>query len=218
MSGRKWLLTGAATVVSMAAGVLVGLLPADEYESGDDGAAIAAASEVEPGDRIGAAIDGVQDDGFYIAPNRAGDLTDAEVNKAEAAIADADVPVFVAWMGDAGDGGYYTDYDGLDQLRAGVGQKGFYILFGKDGPISGAVGYDGPYADADLAMGRPGEGLVRYINEIAAQPATTSPENDYWGGTAGGIGAGLLFVALGYGALILIVWITGLVAGKRKAR
>lgn len=213
-----------AVVVAVGAGLFAGLVPGHHAvppEVDFDDTILAAAAQEPPGDRVQAAIDGVRETGFYVGPELRDELTDDEVATVERIIATAPVPVFVVWWADTADAGYNTAYAALDQLRVGVGEDGYYAVVTRGSyPLLESLGYRAPYVDAD-AKGRPGPALERFVGELAAVPPerdvpATGSRSDYWGGTGGGIAAGLLFAALGYLGLLAVVGLVG--ALSRSAR
>ncbi|QWF21107.1 hypothetical protein KM427_19475 [Nocardioides sp. LMS-CY] len=213
-----------AVVVAVGVGLFAGLVPGHHAvppEVDFDDAILAAAAQEPPGDRVQAAIDGVRETGFYVGPELRDELTDDEVATVERIIATAPVPVFVVWWADTADAGYNTTYAALDQLRVGVGEDGYYAVVTRGSyPLLGALGYRDPYVDAD-GKGRAGAALERLVEELAAVPPERDFEggdtrSDYWGGTGGGIAAGLLFAAIGYLGLLAVVGLVG--ALSRSAR
>lgn len=222
MSRRTRLIgTAVAAVVAVATGLLLGLGPGHHDEPLDyDTANLAAARASTPGDRMQAAIDGVQETGFYVGPELRRELSDDEVATIERAISAAPVPVFVVWWEDTRDAGYSNSYAALDQLRAGVGRDGFYAVLTPGGvPLTEAVGYETPYVDED-AKGRPAAALDRFVTELAAVPperATPAGDSDwdYWGGAGGGFAAGLLFAALGYLGLMAVLAVIAVLVPRR---
>ena len=185
----------------------------DSGRVGFDEANLAAAAERPPGDRVQAAIDGVQETGFHVGPELRGRLSDAEVAGSSRSLPGAEVPLFVVWWSDARDGGYGTAYAALDQLRVGVGEDGYYAVVTQGShPLLGSVGYASPYVDAD-GKGRPAQALTRIVTGLAAVPprydAEPGPQSDYWGGAGGGIAIGLVFAGLGYLGLLAVVGLVG---------
>ena len=225
MTGPRLAGATLALLVAAAAGLLAGLVPGHQDDPARydfDSANLAAAAAEPPGDRVQAAIDGVQETGFYVAPELRGQLSDDEVAGIEQIVADSDVPLFVVWWEDTRDAGYNTAYAALDQLRVGVGEDGYYAVVTRGSyPLVEAVGYASPYVDAD-AKGRPADALTRYVTELAAVPPEPEREpgsgSDYWGGAGGGIAAGLLFAGLGYLGLLLIIGIVGAARPARRGR
>jgi hypothetical protein len=221
----RWVGSGLALVVAVGLGLLLGLVPGHHPvpEQVDwDASNVAAARASTPGDRMQAAIDGVRESGFYVGPELRDQLTDDDVATLEQIIAAAPVPVFVIWWEDTRDAGYSTQYAALDQLRAGVGTDGFYAVVTRGSyPLTEALGYETPYVDAD-AKGRPAAALERFVGELAAveperETAGDGSDFDYWGGTGGGIAAGLLFAALGYVGVLAVVGVVGVFVRRRGA-
>jgi hypothetical protein len=212
-------------LVAVGAGLFSAMVPGHHpvvEKTSYDEANLAAAAASTPGDRVQEAIDGVQPTGFYVGPELRGQLTADEVTKIEEIIASAPVPLFVVWWADTADGGYNTPYAALDQLRVGVGRDGFYAVLTQGGyPILAGLGYDDPFVDAD-GKGRPAAALERYVTELAAvprpEPETASGDEDwdYWGGPWGGIAAGLIFAALTYLGLLLVIGVSGVVWSHQR--
>ncbi len=206
----------AAVAVAVGAGVAAGTLPGHHPEVEQisfDQRNLAVAASHPIGDRVQAAVDGVQETGFYVGPELRDELTPAEVDRIERVIAGAEARLFVVWWDQARDAGYNTPYAALDQLRAGVGEDGYYAVVTEGYiPLLESVGYQSPYIDAD-GKGRPAEALTQIVREMAQIPPSEDtppgPRSDYWGGVGGGIAAGLLFGGLAYLGLLLVVGIAG---------
>lgn len=181
---------------------------------------LAAAAQAEPGDRLRAAADEVAKDGFHVAPELEGVLTDAEERRIEQVVAASEVPLFVVWWDRTTEGGYYIAPDAFVQLQATVGEEGYYAVVERGGLAQvAAIGYDDPYVDITV-RGRPAASLTRFVEELSAvppeRPRERGPRSDYWGGSGGGIAAGLLMVAVGYPVALAVVGIAGTVRSRRK--
>lgn len=225
MSRRRlrWAGTGLALVVAVGLGLLAGLVPGHHEvpeQISFDAANLEAARASTPGDRMQAAIDGVQQTRFYIGPELRGELTADEVAEIERIIAEAPVSLFVVWWADTSDAGYNTAYAALDQLRAGVARDGYYAVVTQGRPpLTEAVGYEWPYVSAN-GKGRPAAALKRFVTELAAVPPVRETEGgdrdwDYWGGPGGGIAAGLLFAALAYLGLMAVLAVAAVLVPRR---
>ena len=213
---------GAALLVSLGAGLFAGAVPGhhptpepDPY----DEAILAAAAATTPGDRVRAAIDAVQDTGFHVGPELRGELGTDEVDRIEEIIADAPVPLFVVWWEETWEAGYYPPESAMDQLRAGVGEEGFYaVLSPGRPPVLATLGYQKPRIEAD-GTGRPAAALTRVVTELAeteaARPGEPRPDSDAWGGALGGLAAGLVFALVGYLGLLLVLGVLGLLVSSR---
>ena len=202
-----------ALLVSLLAGLAAGLLPGrGEGPTDYDSAGLAAAEARPPGDRVGDAIRGVLEDGLHVAPELEGELGPTELAAVEQAVADSPVPLFVVWWEHSYDAGYSTDHAAMAQLRVGVGEQGYYAIVSQGhGVLVEANGLSSPYVDAN-GMGRPGDALLRVVEELSQvppEPPYDGDGSDDWGGPGGGILAGLLFVGLGYAALVPVVWVVG---------
>ncbi len=206
-----------ALLVSLGAGLAAGLLPGRGDAPTDyDSRVLEAAARAEPGDRVAAAIEGVREDGLHVAPELAGLLSEEKTAELERAVAGSPVPLHVVWWESTYEGGPANDFAAMAQLRAGIGEEGYYAVISPGRPIVvDAVGLEEPFVDAD-GLGRPAVALASVVEELAAAPPKPLQEltSDYWGGRGGGIAAGLLFVALGYGALVAVVWVLGRTVGR----
>ncbi|CAB4768417.1 unannotated protein [freshwater metagenome] len=202
-----------ALLVSVLAGLAAGLLPGRAERPTDyDSAGLAAAEASAPGDRVRAAIEGVLEDGLHVAPELEGELGPSELAPVEQVVADSPVPLFVVWWEPSYDAGYSTDYAAMAQLRVGVGEQGYYAIVSRgSGVLVEANGLSSPFVDAN-GMGRPGDALLRLVEELSQvppEPPYDGEGSDYWGGPGGGLLAGVLFVGLGYAALVPVVWLVG---------
>ena len=209
-----------AALVSIGAGLAAGLLPDHAHDlptRGRDATMLDAARDSSPGDRVRAAAAGVERTGLYVGPELRDQLTDAEVASLERQIQRSPTPLFVVWWEDTGDGGYRSDSDALDQLRAVVDRDGYYAVLPEGGrPVVDALGYNGPYIDAD-GLGRPAAALQRLVDDMAAFPAEPRTDqddlgpgdHDFYGGVIGGTAAGLLMAGVGYLLLLIVVGIAG---------
>lgn len=212
----------AALPLAIGAGVAAGTLPGHHpqvEEISFDEANLRAAAAHPIGDRVQAAVDGVQETGFYVGPELRDELTPAQVADIEEIIGGAEVPLFIVWWDRARDAGYNTPYAALDQLRVGVDREGYYAVVTEGYmPVLEAVGYEAPYIRAD-GKGRPADALTRIATEMAELPprvdAPSGERSDYWGGVGGGIAAGLLFAGLAYLGLLVVVGIAGVARRSR---
>jgi hypothetical protein len=163
-------------------------------------------------------------DHVVIAPETGVSLTEAELAAVREAATSGSVPVYLAWLPDrdrAGHAGYANTYDALDQLMAEVGEKGYYAVM--DTPkyaVTEGVGYRPPFADPELLLGRPGPALTRYVSALAADPPEppyeeTAEDDDYWGGPVSAMTAGLVMGVPAFLGLLLVVWVAGVVRGRR---
>jgi hypothetical protein len=178
-----------------------------------------------PGDYIRQIAARLRVDHVYVAPEAHAPISDSEIAQLRRTAVAGEVPVYLAWLPDrdrAGSPGWRNTYDALDQLEASVGRKGYYVVMDRQTlPITGAVGYRDPYADADLLLGRAGKALNAYVTALSQDPPEApyddQPDDEgYWGGTASATTAGLLFGVGGFLALLAIVALAGL--GWRRLR
>ena len=121
-------------------------------------------------------------------------------------------PFWGAYSANKTDHYYTTDYAAMAQLRVGVGEEGYYAIVSRGrGVLVEANGLSSPYVEAN-GMGRPADALLRVVEELSQvppEPPYDGGGSDYWGGPGGGFRAGLLFVGLGYAALVPVVWVVG---------
>lgn len=174
-----------------------------------------------PGDRVSAAIAGVEKDPshLYVAPELAGLLTPQQLADARRALSNAKAPSYVVFWGGgrfdglalAGDDGADSDDVALEQLEMAVGKRGFYAIVPYGGlPTDDAIGFGDPFVDTQT--GRPADRMVRYaaaLAKTAPEAATDDGPSDYWGGVPGGFAAGCLFVLPAYLALVGLVALVG---------
>lgn len=169
----------------------------------------ASAADVEPGDRLAAAIEGLERDSFYVAPELRHRLTDRQLRDIQRAVESADQPFYLAYMTNTTSAGYYQNYNAVDIIADHVGEDGLYAIVDerlRASETSRGVGF--AYIDVDTLLGRDHVALKRYAKAVAQQPEEPPVESsDYWGGPGGGFAAGALFAAGGYLALLFIIWI-----------
>lgn len=217
MSRRTLLAWAIGAGVGLTGGLLAALVPG---HSSDSPAATAPPPHLAPpGDRVRAAIAGVEKDHLYVAPEVRADLTAPQLTKLRGILAKAPVPTYVVyWAGyeEARYGGYDIDADALDQLAAGVGKEGYYAVAPTDGLVEAkAIGYDDPIPDADDVKGRPYQALTRYLNALVKvtpeRPAPPSKDtaDDYWGGPGSGFFAGLFIAVPLFFVLMILVAFAG---------
>lgn len=171
-------------------------------------------------DRVVNALAGLADDGVYVAPD-ARDLLSAKAERKLAqAVATSQTPVKVVVWSQTRFAGV-SMFDLRQQLESGLGEdgaSGVYLIW--EGPQDGNVDTYGPrggYVDMSPHqefVGDPAVTLPRLVNRVDDDVTFYSARNsdsDYWGGTGGGIMAGVLIglgVLLGvgcvYGVLVLI--------------
>lgn len=211
MRRRTWVAWAVGAGVGLAGGLVAALVP------GHVSATPAAAPKLAaPGDRVRAAITGVEKNHLYVAPEVADRLTTSQLRTLRASAAKASVPTYLVYWGDeVRYGGYETDYDALDQLAAGVGTDGYYAIVPAGGvPIEKSVGYKDPFPDPDATKDRPYTALSGYLSELSDWPAErTDPPGkdtfDYWGGPGGGLAAGLMITVPSFFVLIGLVALAG---------
>ncbi len=167
-------------------------------------------------DRVRNALAGLADDGIYVAPD-ARDLLDERGERAVAqAIAEAETPIkVIVWTRTNKAGASY--FDQRQQVEAGLtesGGRGVYLIW--QGPEDGDVDTYGAYGFVDVApyedfTGDPARTLPRLVAQVDAEvrwyERRRDDDSDYWGGTGGGIAAGLL---IGSGVLLAVALLYGL--------
>ena len=151
-------------------------------------------------------------------------VSEDDVARAEAILADAPVPARIAYLayprtGDVG----YTPTGAAAQWSTAVGEVGHYVVLWDDGGTEPtAVGLEEHYVDA-RTQGQPGPALVRLAAEMAAWEAVPlraepdeASDQDYWGGAGGGLAAAGVMGALGVvPAFLVLRWYVG--TRRRKA-
>lgn len=164
---------------------------------------------VQPGDRVMAAVEGLRDSHLYVAPDSEHLLTDQDQTRLEREAAATTPPTYVIVWADTREGGYRGFLDPMTQIASELDQPGRYLLVEGEKIWGRDVGIDGEYVFTDDDI----EGLPAKISaniaagddrEYSSQSITHS---DYWGGTAGAIGAGALMGVLGGLGLALVVTI-----------
>ena len=170
----------------------------------------ASAADIDPGDRLASAIDGLEQDPFYVAPELRDRLTDRQVDRIQKAVESADQPFYLAYLTNTTSAGYYQNYNAVDIIADHIGDDGLYAVVDERlqaSETSRGVGFD--YIDRDTLLGRDHIALKRYAGAVAQSPEEPPVEaSDHWGGPGGGIAAGVLFAGGGY----LIVLLTVLIA------
>ncbi|KHL16377.1 hypothetical protein CLV56_2750 [Mumia flava] len=167
-----------------------------------------------PGDVASAAIETLPEDHLYIVPEMAGVLSDEERAAVSAAAAASDPAVFITIINESSESGWFIPHDLRDQIMVGVDLPGQYLVwdgttYGTSGTLGGNLGY----IDTDLT-GKNDAALLRYVDAVDSTTLEPADEFDYWGGLGGGITAGLLMVLCAYPALMLVVGIVRVIAGR----
>ncbi|MDN5856044.1 MAG: hypothetical protein L0K86_25030 [Actinomycetia bacterium] len=166
------------------------------------------AADVEPGDRLTAAIKGLERDSFYVAPELRDRLTDRQFAAIAESVRSSDEPFYLAYMTDTTTAGYYQNYNAADIIADHIGEDGLYAIV--DERLSAEEtgrGVDFAYIDADNLRGRVPVALKHYAKAVATTSHGPEPEpSDDWGGPGGGAAAGAMFGAGGFGVLMLILW------------
>lgn len=208
---RHWFV---AYPIGIVVGVVVAVLAALQVQTHADPVDLPPA-----GDRIDAAVAALRTDPFYAAPEVASRLTQAERAKITRTLRGADVPTYLVYWNTEGDQGYYLDSDALEQIMAAIGRDGEYAIVNErqESTLRSRGMRHGYVGDEPLNQ-RIGPGLVAYAHELADQAGEELGEPfDYWGGPGGGFAAGALMAGLGFGCLLLLVWIAGRVVRRRDA-
>lgn len=169
------------------------------------------ASRVNPGDRLSAAIDTLEQDSFYVAPELRDRLGADQVAAIRRAVESSDRPFYLAYMTNTTDAGYYQNYNAVDIIADHIGEDGLYaIVDGRQSVDKTSRGVQFPYIDGDALRGRDHVALERYARTVAAAPKEPADAFDNWGGTGGGFAAGAMFAVGGYLVLLVITWMAGL--------
>lgn len=199
---------GIGAAVGVAAGFWVAPVVQDLQEEREarDRAALVASYEVP--EEFPPPVDVVrellrQDGRVAVADELADRVDPAAVALAEEALQAAPVPTWIAYLPASGHGEPGYTHSGAVAMWAGaVGEPGHYVGIFDDGRDEVySVGYESPYLFDVGTKGQPGPVLERVAEAATtweAEPLRVREvdDSDYWGGTAGGVGAGLLFVVV----------------------
>jgi hypothetical protein len=168
-----------------------------------------------PRDRVRNAIEGVRKDGVHVAPDGRTMVDKAGEKRLERAIAARgadEVPVRVIVWQETNMGGSYLQTE--EQLERALADDEPGVLIIWQGPESGDVmltggreGYPSFFHSGDF-VGDPTSALIAGIDELEVNWTDEDNEFDYWGGTGGGIAAGVMIalgVLVGIGLLFWLV-------------
>lgn len=167
-------------------------------------------------DRVQAAIDGLSQSHLYVAPDSTTLLTEGQQESlARQAAATTPQTFVIVWTKTYYAGSNSTS-EPVQQIASALNQRGRYIVISGKADFSRDIGLDADYVSSYRSPGEPEpETLADDIAQrIAAgddrEHTNTSIEHsDYWGGTGGAIGAGILMGALcgaGVACVLAIVW------------
>jgi hypothetical protein len=161
------------------------------------------------GDRIQTMAQTVESKHFWAGPEVATLISPAEVSQIQTEASASRIPLYIVYLDhENSDDGFYLADDGLEQLTAAVGRRGYYALIDRGGFVTtDAIGYQPPDSGELANSSRP----ATSIEQIVHQMATTPPEPPYaneggeyfpfhdgvWtgilcGAAAGGIALGIL--------------------------
>ncbi|MEO7350467.1 MAG: hypothetical protein ABIR34_06780, partial [Marmoricola sp.] len=114
-----------------------------------------------PGDRVRAAIAGLEQDHFYVAPEMRNRLTDAQRRTISAALEHGKVPTYLIFWKQTSNAGYYLDSEALDQVIAGVDGDGRYAVIDQLlNATSESRGMADTFVDTDVLVARPDQALL----------------------------------------------------------
>ncbi|WP_235735470.1 hypothetical protein [Nocardioides alcanivorans] len=169
-------------------------------------------------DRVVNVLEGLADDGVYVAPDARTMLDEAGERKVAEAIAASETPVrVVVWTNTRFAGA--SGFDIVQQLESGLeesGERGVYLIW--EGPEKGTADTFGPYGYVSMSpyedfAGDPAVTLPQLVAQVDTEVRWSEPSEDfdYWGGVGGGIAAGalisvgaLLGLGLAYGLIVLV--------------
>lgn len=172
----------------------------------------------DPGDRARSIIETFRSgEHLYVGPEMSSLLTPDQVEQVAAAAEAADPPVYVALVDSHLVAGYHGTHHLLAQLLEGVGEEAVYLVW--DGQPRTGYSMTPPQLSGYLSSEMTGKNdlaLLRFIDAVESEVTRVEPGErfDYWGGTGGGIAAGLLMVGLGYTLVMLVVGTFRAVAGS----
>lgn len=166
------------------------------------------AADVEPGDRLAAAIKGLEQDSFYVAPELRDQLTDRQFTAIAKRVRSSDEPFYLAYMTNSATAGYYQNYNAVDIIADHIGEDGVYAIVDEELSASETDrGMDLAYVDVDTLRGRVPVALERYAKAVTRAHLGPEPEpSDSLGGPVGGAAAGVFIGAGAFGLLMLGLW------------
>ena len=179
------------------------------------------------GDRVLAAVAGLETSHVYVDPDSEDLLSPAEISRIDAAAAASRPEVFVVIWRDSSEAGYYLESQAIDQIGAELDRPGYYISAGPRDMSADEVGiksddYFNSYGAIEyedgLAEGELASGLLQIITENDGRDYSESDTtgSHYWGGRAGTIAAGALIgtlAGIGLTGVLAIAWFV--VRGRR---
>lgn len=169
-----------------------------------------------PLDRVSHAIEGLRRDGVHVTRDGRSMLSVKDERRLEQRVAAADVPVrIVVWAPSRYAGANYA----REQVERAFAddEPGVAIIW--EGPQQGSVfttgkkGYVSDLGTVDL-VGEPSVALAAAV--VTSQDVTWFQDHgnsDYWGGTGGGIAAGVLFAGCALVMLWVFAWVLRLLSG-----
>ncbi|WP_456698720.1 hypothetical protein [Aeromicrobium sp. P5_D10] len=171
-----------------------------------------------PGDRVMAAVEGLRESHLYVAPDSEHLLTEQDRARIEREAAATRPATYVIVWADTSDGGYRGFLDPMTQIASELDQPGRYIVVEGDNIWDHDVGIEGDYVSSenfDEDEERTPAALAAKLSATIAAgddrdySSQSLTHSDYWGGTAGAIGAGALMgtgAGLGLALVLTPIW------------
>lgn len=154
-------------------------------------------TDIEPGDRVGAAVEALRTDDVYVPPDGRGMLAEDAEQRLERVVADAAVPVHVVvWQASDQAGGEPYSFTLPEMIAEELGEPGVYVVWQGPGSADAdaAPGTRIDYSGPDLeAAGDAELRITEFVEQLDADSLVEHDGSDYWGGPGGGIAAGLMF-------------------------
>ena len=169
-------------------------------------------TDIEPGDRVTAAVESLRTDDVYVPPDGRRMMSEEAERDLEAVIADAAVPVHVVvWRASSEAGGEPYSFTLPEMFADQLGEPGVYVVWQgpEDADTAAETGQRLDYDVPDLEdTGDAATRISEFVAGLEEDSLIPDDNSDYWGGVGGGIGAGVLFggsIALGAWVLVGIV-------------
>jgi hypothetical protein len=164
-------------------------------------------ADIEPGDRVEAAVDALRDSAVHVPPDGRAMLSAEAEERLEAVIAESPVPVHVVvWRSSREAGGEPYSFTLPEMIAAELGEPGVYVVWQgpEDADAEAQPGHRLDYDVPDLEpVGDPETRLTEFVRGLDEESVVEEEPWDYWGGVGGGIAAGLLIG----GGIALAAWL-----------
>ncbi|MEV7430645.1 MULTISPECIES: hypothetical protein [unclassified Nocardioides] len=176
------------------------------------------------GDRVVAAAEGLRDDHVHVTADGRAMLDEAAEEEIADLVAERDLPVYVLVWRDSWFAGYDHYIQAAEQVLHRLDEPGVLVLW--QGPEASTTQvspgwtmdrYAEDWGEAEDEPSYLGDAALRipeWLEQLPADPLVRQ-EGDYWGGTGGGIAAGLFFgLPIVLGCWVLLGFVR-LLTGRR---